>query len=220
MNRLIHRVIVPLVMGLVVLASVASADPIILTYTSESGIVALLPPGTTPQDFIVGIAEFGDFGTDPTPDFPADFNLSFQGNGSIVQVGDPGGSEFFWNTTGPISFSLDSGTANAFVVSYLTLPAGQPAPSVSMTRADGSSFEVGPLVGGPFEAPGELFFAFTSTEPFTRVSLGLGANEPLQTQFVAFANVPNPVPEPSTLLLMSTGALLLSRRRLLRAVRP
>jgi len=81
---------------------------------------------------IVGIAEFGDFGTDPTPDFPADFNLSYQGNGSIVQVFEPGGtgSEFFWNTIGPISFSLDSGTANTFLVSYLTRLAGQAAPLV------------------------------------------------------------------------------------------
>jgi hypothetical protein len=215
MNRLIPRVIVPLVVGVVLVASVASASPITTIYTDLNDLVALLPPGTTLHDSIVGIAEFGDFGTDPTPDFPADFNVSYQGNGSIVQVFEPGGSEFFWNTIGPISFSLDSGTANLFFVSYLTPPAGQ-APLVVMTLADGSSFDVGPLVGGPFED--QLAFAFTSTEPFSRVSLGLAADQALQTQFVGFANVPNPVPEPSALLLMATGVLV-SGRRLLRAVR-
>jgi hypothetical protein len=79
-----------------------------------------------------------------------------------------------------------------------------------MTLADNTLFDVGPLIGGPFEGPGELFFAFTSTEPFKAVSLTMPDSDPLNTQFAAFAEI-EPVPEPFIPLLMATGLLGLLR---------
>lgn len=217
MTRFNGTVIGLVVVSLAVFVSNSSATPIVTTYTSATVLQTTLPPGSNLQDFTVGEAEFGDLfgGTS------LDFNLTYVGNGSIVQVpedGVPGcsgvASECLWNTTGSVSFLLDSGTANTFVISYMELAAGQAAPFVRMTLADNSVFDVGSLIGGPFESPGELFFAFTSTEPFKAVSLTMPANDPLSTQFVAFGQI-EPVPEPATLVLVATGVLarcLQSRR--------
>jgi hypothetical protein len=209
-NRSAHLCIGSLFLAFALLASSVAADPILIVYPSAEALAATLPPGSEPQDFIIAMAEFGD-----TTDFPEDFGLTYSGNGAIVEVTDPVccGSEFFWNTTGPISFILNAGSANAFVISYLALPPGQTLPTVSVMLTDGTTWDVGPLVGGPFEHPGELFFAFTSNEAFTMVSLNLDATAPLQTQFAGFANVPSPasVPEPGTLLLLSTGVLASAR---------
>lgn len=217
------------VLSVSVLAADASAAPIVTIYTSESALAATLPAGTSSVDVLVGSAEFGDPGPPVPPGTDLDFNLTYSllspsGTGSILQVFEDGSpsvvnpacdghnSECIWSTTGPISFALDVGTANAFVMSYMTLGPNESSPVVHMTLADGSLFDVGPLVGGPFEAPGELFFAFTSTEPFKAVSLDLADGDPLNTQFAAFASY-QPVPEPATLLLVATGALAVARVR-------
>jgi hypothetical protein len=214
MARLIRPVIAAMALSLTLLAPNSLAIPIVTIYTSEAELEAVLPPGSEPEDFLVGAAEFGDLGPGGTD---LDFNVTYLGTGSIIQVPDdalPGcsgvASECLWSTTGPISFLLDSGTANAFVISYLELAQGQAAPFLRMTLTDDTVFDVGPLIGGPFEKPGELFLAFTSTEPFKAVSLTMPDSDPLNTQFVAFAKI-EPLPEPSTFLLMATGLLGLLR---------
>jgi hypothetical protein len=171
---------------------------------------------------VLGVSEFGDTFEGRSQDF----GVTYEGSGAIEQDFEPPpstGSEFWWNTTGPISFALDPTTsiggaasANGFVIAY-ALAAGQAAPLVRMTLADGSLFDVGPLVGGPFE--GELIFAFTSSDPFTTVSLDLDSDAPLRTQFAAFFSVPaSSVPEPTTFLLVAAGVLV-SGRRLVRSGR-
>jgi hypothetical protein len=215
MNQVMGRGLALAVLGLALTASPATATPIITILTSASDFEAALPPGSEPEDFLVGAAEFGDAGPGGTD---LDFNVTYLGVGSIVEVPDLGnpvclgiGAECFWSTTGSVSFHLDVGAANFFGISYLELAPGQAAPLVSMTLVDDSVFDVGPLLGGSFENPGELIFGFISTEPFKGVSLSLPDADPLMTQFAVFADVPS-VPEPTTLLLVATGALLSSRR--------
>jgi hypothetical protein len=194
---------VPAALSLAMFASQVSAAPIISVFTSDVDLLAQYPPGTTPQDLLIALEEF----MDPV----LDGGLTPVGGGGTITDQDGGGGGGYWSTTGPFSFQLDTGAADGFVLFYLAVAAGVPAPTVEMTLADGSFFTVGPLVGGP--SNGGLFFAFTSSEPFKAVSLDLDAGVIFRTDVAGFFNNPAPaVPEPSTLLLLAGGLLASARR--------
>jgi hypothetical protein len=218
MNPFTRRTIAVAVLGLALSTPNLTAAPIFKTYSTEADLLAALPPGTLPEDVVVAIAEFGD-DVIPGPPFDGDFGVGYEGAGTVIEVPDlppSAGSESYWVTTGTTTFSLAPGaladSANGFLISYLERP-GVPLPSVNVTMANGRHYYVAPLAGGPFEHPGELFFAFSSTEPFTAVSVA-GGDAELWTQFVGFYNVP--VPEAATGLLLGVGLLLASGARRLR----
>jgi hypothetical protein len=201
--RFARRFVAFLLLGFALVPANASASPIITIYTSESALLATLPPGVAPADVIIAEEEFldsvFDTGVTPTGGSPTFTNC----------LGGPGFG--CWDTIGPLAFFLNSGSADGFGIAYYA-PFGataQAVPTVTLTLVGGSPFVVGPLAGGADN--GGFFFALTSTERFTGVSISLPGQDAFTTDAVAFFNQPA-IPEPGTWLLLATGLLVAAGR--------
>jgi hypothetical protein len=204
MSRICH-ILAATALSLTLSPLSASASPIVQIFTDPSALLALYPSGTDPVDITIALEEFHDS--------VLDSGLTVVGGNGTLTNSSGGSGGGYWSTTGSFSFQLSSGSAGGLILLYQPLLAGQPVPSVSMTLVNGSSFNVGPLVGG--STNGNLFFGFVSSQPFTAVSLGLASGALFITDVAGFIAAPTPIPEPSTFALLATG-LLLSRRRLKR----